>query len=159
VYAVLEPQQFYRDFPALTVANHSLTSAATPAQDNPSKPFYIYNCFAFVVGDKKKWWWPAGVGYWPPEGHAGVETVDELAHVLRVKFGYADCPTGDFERGRKKVAIFALNDVVTHVAVQPSNRRGIWKSKMGSNVDMEHDLHAIEGPCYGRVVRFMRLEG
>lgn len=157
-FAVKDPREFYRNFPSLSPLNHRVTSAATPLRDNPRKPYTLYNCFAFVVGDKKKWWWPAGIGYWPPEGNRDVETVDELAHVLRVRFRYSNCDDGTFERGRKRVAIYALDNVVMHIAMQPGNRGGIWMSKMGYNVDMEHELDAIEGPLYGRVVKFMRQD-
>lgn len=58
--AVIDPQGFYKDFPLLNANNHRPTSLATPYQDNPSKPYKMYNCFAFVVGDRKRWWWPAG---------------------------------------------------------------------------------------------------
>ena len=65
----------------------------------------------------------------------------------------------------QKVAIFANSGVPVHIAIQPSNRRGVWQSKMGYNIDMEHDLHAIEtwdgddpkSQGYGKVVKFMKL--
>jgi hypothetical protein len=51
----------------------------------------------------------------------------------------------------EKVALFAKDGRVTHAARQlPSGR---WTSKLGSDVDIEHELYAIEGEVYGTVVQ------
>lgn len=69
--------------------------------------------------------------------------------------GYALCPTGDKEHQIEKIALFAtLAAKPTHAARQIPNGR--WKSKLGPNHDIEHDLHSIEGNEYGFVVRFMQ---
>ena len=41
-----------------------------------------------------------------------------------------------------------------HAAKQLYNGR--WTSKVGGNVDIEHDLLDLEGPCYGNVVMYFR---
>lgn len=152
---ILNPDKFYKDFPSLRGRHHKPTSLATPFQDNPPKPYRFYNCFAFAVGDRRRWWWPID-GYWPQDYSPGEESIQHFADVLSGVFGYSECDNGDFEQGMQKVAIFALNETPTHVALQPSSGGGKWKSKIGENVDMEHDLYAIEGPCYGKVVKFMK---
>jgi len=166
-YPVYEPEKFYKSFPHLDESNHTPTSKATPERSlrAVAKPYYIYNCFAFAVGDKKKFWWPDyPYSYWPRSKAA--ETVEELMSVLSEHFGYEECPDGAFERGVQKVAIFVNGGVPVHIAVQPSFRNGKWMSKMAYNIDMEHDLHAIEtkpedDPStqgFGTVVKFMKLK-
>ncbi len=163
-FPVSEPKQFYNQFPHLNGKNHRPTSNATPdLRFGPvRKPYYIYNCFAFVVGDRKRFWWPDDPhSYWPRQN--STDTVDELVAVLR-DFGYEECD-GSLEKGVQKIAIFAKNGVPQHISIQPSSRGGKWLSKMGFNIDMEHDLRAIETwngddpekHGYGKIVKFMRL--
>ena len=162
-FPVYDPGNFYFGFPHLTDKNHKATSKATPQPLKVVKPYYVYNCFAFVVGDKKKFWWPGGYGYWPRT--PSEDTVNELIYVLVKWFGYEPCINGIFEPGVTKVAIFSNFGEPTHVAIQLSSRMGVWKSKMAYNIDMEHELHAIETwDCddpktqgFGKVVQFMRL--
>jgi hypothetical protein len=161
-FPVHDPDTFYKSFPHLTEDNHKPTSHATPHPTKVTKPFVLYNCFAFAVDDRTKFWWPGGDGYWPRDGSQ--ETVDELVAVL-MDHGYTRCEDGHHVPGVQKVAIFTNADIPVHVAVQPSSRDGIWKSKMGYNIDMEHDLHAIETwdeddamtQGYGRAVLFLQL--
>ena len=161
-FPVHEPDTFYQSFPHLDEANHKPTSDATPHPWTVTKPFVVYNCFAFAVGDRTKFWWPGGDGYWPREDSQ--DTVEELVAVLQ-EHGYTPCEDGRHVPGVQKVAIFVKGGVPVHVAVQPSTRNGIWKSKMGYNIDMEHDLHAVEtwdgddpmAHGYGRVATFLQL--
>lgn len=46
-----------------------------------------------------------------------------------------------------------LDGRVKHAARQMPN--GLWRSKMGKSVDIEHELAAVEGPLYGTVVAFV----
>jgi len=166
-HPVRDPDKFYHSFPHLNDANHNPTSDATPEIDRPQKPYYIYNCFAFIVGDKKKFWWPDGhYSYWPRQG--APNTAAELMAVLSEDYGYEECEEGEhghFEKGVQKVAIFVKDGVPVHVAIQPTSRNGEWCSKMGYNIDMEHDLRAIEThpeddpdkQGYGVVTKFMKL--
>lgn len=50
----------------------------------------------------------------------------------------------------RKLAIF-VNDqgTPTHAARQLPD--GWWTSKLGRQIDIEHELSAIEGPAYGKV--------
>ena len=163
-YPVCDRKQFFKSFPHLTPQNHKPTSRATPEQSRPEKPYYIYNCFAFVVGDRKRFWWPGDPdSYWPRDG--ADESLQEMIELLSTEFGYEPCADGTFEPGVQKVAIFAKDNLPVHIAIQPSSRQGTWQSKMGYNVDMEHDLRAVEtwdiddhqDEGYGRVVQFMKL--
>jgi hypothetical protein len=61
-----------------------------------------------------------------------------------------------FERGVRKVAIYARDDYVLHTAVQPPDMNGLWHSKIGSNVNLFHTLEQLAGDAYGRPVKFMR---
>jgi len=66
--------------------------------------------------------------------------------------------TESLNRGVRKVAIFAdLKGAPQHIAIQLPSHGGRWKSKMGFNVDIEHELDAIESDVYGLPVQFMRL--
>jgi hypothetical protein len=168
-FPVNDPAEFYHRFPHLNAHNHTPTSKATPEPNlNFSRRFAnhsMYNCFAFAIGDKSRFWWPDDPrSYWPQD--KAPATVDEISRVLREYFGYGDCLTGEFEDGVEKIAIFSKNGVATHVALQPSSRNGIWKSKMGSNINMQHDLRAVETRTgddpneqgYGLVSKFMQIK-
>ncbi|MHB1767738.1 MAG: DUF7689 domain-containing protein [Phycisphaerae bacterium] len=164
-FPIHEPQFFFKAFPHLKEDNHRVTSKATPPQSYPPTTEYKYNCFSFVIDDRKRIWWPGGIGcgYWPRQPSS--ETIAEIMEVLQNDFGYKPCDNGDFEKNTSKIAIFAKGDVPVHVAIQPSSGSGKWMSKMGYNVDMEHELRAIETQDgddhetqgYGTVVRFMKL--
>jgi hypothetical protein len=113
-----------------------------------------------AVGDETKFWWPADMGYWPRR--PSCDTVEEIVSVLIEQFGYTECGDGDdgsFEKGKRKIAIFAdKHNVPQHVAFQPlrtGSRTRRWKSKMGFNVDMEHELWAVAGDKFGEPVKFM----
>ncbi|HEY7766958.1 MAG TPA: hypothetical protein VIB55_02185 [Longimicrobium sp.] len=68
--------------------------------------------------------------------------------------GYAAEPNPAPEAGTEKIAIFALpNGYPTHVARQVES--GYWTSKLGTNVDIEHELHGLTGTRFGEVVMIM----
>jgi hypothetical protein len=59
------------------------------------------------------------------------------------------------ETGFEKIALFANADgTPTHLARQITNGR--WSSKLGTLQDIEHDLLAVCGAEYGKVVEFHR---
>jgi len=152
-FAIQDRVQFYADFPKLNERNHKPTSAATPC-DNQSFPFGAYNCFAFVVGDTGKAWWPDGMSFWPNDN--GDDTVEELMRVLSIDYSYEECEDDTFEPGAEKVAIFVAKGRPSHIALQPTDAQGLWRSKIGFNIDMEHELRAIESGIYGKAEVFMR---
>jgi hypothetical protein len=150
-FPITEPDDFYKDLPQLKPGNFEVTS---PASD-PDDLIRAHNCFAFAVGDKRRWWWPEGHGYWPPDCERKA-TVESLLSALKTK-GFTECTGGAFECGVEKVAIYAkggVAGVATHVALQFASRNGKWRSKIGLNVDIEHDLDQLNGPVYGAPVKF-----
>jgi hypothetical protein len=72
-----------------------------------------------------------------------------------LKPGYVVGSDESLEPGFEKVALFAdAAGKPTHAARQlPS---GAWTSKLGIAVDIEHELHALEGEFYGEVVLILR---
>jgi hypothetical protein len=50
--------------------------------------------------------------------------------------------------------LYAKDGHVTHTARQLADSR--WTSKLGSDMDIEHELHGIEGEVYGTVVQILK---
>jgi hypothetical protein len=122
-----------------------------------SPPTDKYNCIAWAVGVTDAWWWPVSHQgkriHWPT-GAASVETLDAFRDVLDL-LGFVPCDGEQFEAGFEKVALFAdAQQTPTHAARQlPA---GYWTSKLGQGDDIEHDLHALEGDIYGKVVLVLK---
>jgi hypothetical protein len=124
-----------------------------------SKKTRTYNCFAYAAKDNTKRWDPDPFFqyYWPPN----VPRDHTLNSVLRVykNQGYAECIDGSNEPGFEKIAIYAKTAhagvIGTHAALQLES--GEWTSKLGDLEDITHTtLDALNGPCYGTVVRFLK---
>lgn len=127
-------------FPLLSVENCRLTS---PADDG-------YNCIAWAADDTEHWWWPDAQKqvYWPPSAPRN-ETVEAFEIAFR-GLGYSDRTDDSLEPGKQKIAIFASQrGAPTHAARQLPD--GWWASKLGQEIDIEHELTAVEGPTYGIV--------
>ncbi len=134
------------DFPNLHAGNHRDTSPADPS----------YNCIAWGAGSADEWWEPKKGASWP--GNAPRDY--KVASVVRVyeSAGFAICPDGSQEDGIEKIAIYTDGDEYMHAARQLKN--GKWTSKMGADVDIEHDApEDLAGPCYGCVTTFMKRQG
>ena len=117
----------------------------------------FYNCIAWAVGEDFRPWWPnSKMAYWPDD----VPSRGTVFAFLRLfkNLGYESCSDGSNEEGYEKIAVYALNQGVTHAARQLPN--GHWTSKIGiENIDIEHNtIEALEGPFYGRAVRYLRRE-
>ena len=113
-----------------------------------------YNCIAFAAGDTARPWWPNTKGAYWPENVPARETVYAFLSLYR-SLGYESCDDGALENGFEKVAIYALDNKVKHAARQLPN--GNWVSKIGQNIDVEHDTVAtLEGPFYGTAVRYLK---
>lgn len=56
----------------------------------------------------------------------------------------------ELEPGFKKIALYAINDRPTHASRMLPNGR--WTSKLGKEIDIMHDFHALDGPEYGKIV-------
>jgi hypothetical protein len=134
-------------FPNLLAKNHRVTSSASAD----------YNCVAWAAHDVSHWWQP-GI-YWPCDSSPGNfgATILEQAFVA---MGYEKCDNGRMEIGFEKLAAYSSGMFYTHVARQlPSGR---WTSKLGRDVDIEHESpEDVAGGVYGHVGSFLRrpLEG
>ncbi len=127
-------------FPQLTAANSRLTS---PFDEG-------YNCIAWAAADTERWWWPdpQEQKYWP-EKLPRVVTIDAFVKAYGL-LGYLHKTDASLEPGRQKIAIFAdEGGTPTHASRQLSD--GWWTSKLGKQVDIEHELSALEGSTYGKV--------
>ena len=92
-------------------------------------------------------------GYWPP----GVPNELSIAAVVAAlgTVGYAPCPDGEPEVGAEKAAVYAREEVPTHVARQLPGGR--WSSKLGRDRVVSHAIPGgVEGSVYGAVVAFLR---
>lgn len=127
-------------FPHLNDKNSRPTS---PADDE-------YNCLAWAAEDTEHWWWPdpQEQDYWPEEVPRA-ETIDAFVQAYRL-LGYSNTTDLSVEPGKQKIAIFTdERGTPTHASRQLPG--GWWTSKLGGQIDIEHELSAIEGPTYGRV--------
>jgi hypothetical protein len=130
-------------FPRLAITAYRTTSSAT----------ILYNCFAWAAGESHRWWeaHPDAGHFWP----TGF-TEDWSIDVLRIAFascGYGPCPNGALESGMEKVAIYILDGEPMHAARQLSS--GMWTSKLGVDVDIEHTLDGLIGLEYGQPEVFL----
>jgi hypothetical protein len=138
------------DCPGLRQSPYKITSPRDPK----------YNCIAFAVGDMTQFWDDLGLPeeirikgyYWPP----GVPTGDTILGWVKIFeiHGYTETEDGSLEPDYEKVAIYGSETGAEHVARQRAS--GIWVSKMGKGVDIEHTLTGLEGDFPGRVIKIMK---
>jgi hypothetical protein len=139
---IYNPERFFADFPNL------------PKPVKLKSPYTrAYNCIAFALGFKDKPWWPAELDmYWPP--NCPPEPTVSAFECAFATQRYKPCSHGRLERGYEKIALFTRENTPTHAAIQLSS--GVWMSKCGGNVDIEHKLRELEGPLYGEVTMYFR---
>jgi hypothetical protein len=144
-----------RDFPHLANARWRIRS---PWDDS-------YRCVAWAAcyTDREMWphqdyWWFPGL----PLAPVDTETPVEYFVMGFSTIGYRPCTSRKFEFGYQKVAIFANDAGVTHMARQRLFGSG-WLSKLGVNEDIYHrELDDVEGDMsplkwqYGRVAQVMK---
>lgn len=114
-----------------------------------------YNCFAWAACSTDRWLEPDHpFGYWPTDVPSRL-ILNNLTAVYE-KAGFERCESEDLEPGYEKIAIYTdRRGLPRHSARQLDN--GKWTSKLGQEEDIEHDtLEAVEGPEYGRPVRYLR---
>ncbi|HWE01027.1 MAG TPA: hypothetical protein VG326_01365 [Tepidisphaeraceae bacterium] len=67
---------------------------------------------------------------------------------------------GGLEDNFEKLALFAVNAGGSfeprHAAIQSPSRNGLWRSKMGEDEDIEHELSTLVGSLYGEVIFYMK---
>ncbi len=112
-----------------------------------------YNCIAWAAGDNSRWWWPdaAGTAFRPPQV-AREETVAAMIQAFAT-LGFVECRDQDYHPGFEKIAIFAIAGRPKHAARQVGS--GLWTSKLGSAVDIEHLLSDLEGALHGTIAKIM----
>lgn len=137
------------DCPGLRESPYTIRSPRDPS----------YNCIAFAVGDLNTFWDDVTFGgyrvkgyYWPP-GLPGPGTVSGWVKIFEIH-GYTETEDGGLEPEYEKVAIYGSDIGAEHVARQKAS--GIWASKMGKGVDIEHTLEGLEGEFPGKVVKIMK---
>lgn len=133
-------------FPGLKSSAFRITSDQNPK----------YNCIAWAVEEDFRWWEPTDLLYWPP---AAPRERTLAAYITAYEArGFSIAANDSLEAGFAKLAIYtstgARDGYPTHAARQlPS---GLWTSKLGKDVDIEHTLRGLEGDLYGRVACFMK---
>ena len=112
-----------------------------------------YNCIAAAFGVEEQWWWPEGPGWPIAEDHGtSVKSFDALVK----HFGGERCDGPDMEEGYVKLDLYIDEyGEPTHMARQTI--RGTWISKMGGNMEVEHDLNELDGEGYGKPRIFYRF--
>lgn len=97
-----------------------------------------YNCFAWVMKDKERWWGTTQEDdYWP----TGVTREETLTAYIEAyeQYGYETCESESFEEGFEKIAIYVdHNQKPTHAARQKPD--GTWTSKLGIFEDVKHEF-------------------
>lgn len=132
------------DYPGLRESPYEITSPRD----------HRYNCLAFAVGDLTHFWYDAKVqGYYWPQGAPSADTLVGWIKVFEIH-GYTETENSNLESGYEKIAIYAGAYGPEHVARQKAS--GIWTSKMGKGIDIEHTLEALEGDFVGKVVKIMK---
>ncbi|MGB8536500.1 MAG: hypothetical protein WCD57_08810 [Acidobacteriaceae bacterium] len=133
-----------RRCPSLKQSSYKITSPNDPR----------YNCVAYAVGDLTQFWYDLNVKgyYWPP-GAGSADTIQGWIRVFEIH-GYRETEDRTLEPEYEKVAIYASADGPEHVARQKAS--GMWTSKAGKGIDLEHTLEALEGAFYGKVERVMK---
>ncbi len=113
-----------------------------------------YNCIAYAVGDLSQFWDQISIRgyYWPP-GAGSVDTLAGWVSIFEIH-GYTETTDRTLEIEYEKIAIYESADGPEHVARQKAS--GLWTSKMGKGVDIEHTLEGLEGDFYGKVVKVMK---
>lgn len=131
-------------FPRLTPANHRITSPATSD----------YNCVAWAAEDTARWWQPGR--YWLPKDWPQDDVGLAALEQAFLTMGYADSSMdARSEPGFLKVALYGAGLFYTHAARQLWD--GKWTSKLGEDVDIEHDSpEDVAGGIYGEVLKIMK---
>jgi len=129
------------EFPVLTADKYNKTS----------EPTFDYNCVAWALGRTDINLGPPGFGYgWPLDCPSA--KIDNFVEFFKYH-GFKVSPKGEFETDKEKIVIFSNEGWFTHVAKLVKSGR--WTSKLGDEMDCEHDLLAVEGPLYGSPDTYM----
>jgi hypothetical protein len=119
-----------------------------------------YNCVAWAMRDKKRWWEPSTnrLHYWPDSAPRNY-SLEAFIEAFRTRH-YEPCADGGLEPVYEKLAIYWRHgngdeDGFQHVARQLPD--GQWTSKLGKAKDISHQtLDSLAGDYYGDVIQYMR---
>jgi len=134
-------------FPFIRAKGYRITSEETSE----------YNCFAWGVLDKSRWWSPsAGEEYYWPDKVPNDLEVETFCLLYKLEGGFVPCSSEKPEHGFEKIAIYSdSSGDVTHVARQ--TKTGKWTSKLGDWEDIEHNtLDALSGDFYGEICAILK---
>lgn len=139
-------QQLQTKFPQITQGNYRYTSPVD----------ICYNCIAWAASENDVWWEPDGayVYFWPLQAHRDY-TIAAYLEAFGTK-GFLPCLNPTVEGGFIKVALYAHKNVPTHASRQLDD--GWWASKLGPNIDIEHEIDALDGGEYGSIVHYLRKQ-
>ncbi len=128
-------------FPLLTKSNHVITSPKDQS----------YNCIAWSLKFNACWFWPSAFpAYWPIP-HNGQATLATFS-AMYAHYGYTLTASFTYQPNFARIAVYVLNGKITHAAYQVNEV--MWASKLGSEEDILHELHALDGPTYGQPLHF-----
>lgn len=115
----------------------------------------FYNCIAFAAGIDNDWWQPSPGKYWPPGAICNMSK--EALIDAYEKVGFEKCDNENVETGFDKIALYTKDNVNWSHAAR-LEQSGIWKSKLGLRIDIEHSLIALKDGHYGNIYQFMKRE-
>ncbi len=133
-----------RWFPNTNLTNISKTSEATND----------YNCIAWAVGDKQKWWEPNWFEYYWPTGARQDTTIEALKEAYQT-VGFSECLDDRWETDFEKIALFSVDGIFYEHAAKLISE-GLWSSKLGDDIDISHTKEALEGGIYGNIFCYMK---
>ena len=134
-----------QSFPKLRKGGYSVTSPAA----------IEYNCIAWAVGITDRWWWPDAQNlYFWPSGVPRTETIEGFMRAFET-LGFTLCHGAEYESGFEKIAIYVDSKrKPTHAARQLTS--GLWTSKLGGFVDIEHPIDGLDSSEYGLIAIIMK---
>jgi hypothetical protein len=114
-----------------------------------------FNCIAYVMNVFDYWYGPS-TEFWPHEILSRSSKLDNYIKYFEL-YNYKICDNFLYESDFDKIALYVDNNVcVKHAAKQYKDR---WRSKLGANQIIEHDLDWLTGndfSNYGKIGIIMK---
>jgi len=123
-------------FKAKELPNLREENYTTESDEDPS-----YNCLAWALGYKDRWWEPDPDPYstyfWPTECDRNDSSLNSYIYAIRSE-GFEPCRDSQPEHGYEKIALYVDDDGgFSHAAKMAGNQK--WWSKLGRWEDVKHD--------------------
>lgn len=114
-----------------------------------------YNCIGWAAHSLL--WWEPDMGFqyfWPivaPRSYT-----PEAFIIAYQTAGFSVCESSGWEEGYEKIALYvdSKTNHVLHASRQIST--DTWTSKLGTNYDISHTLHSLDGEAYSKPELFMK---